>query len=356
MATRLLPLREVHRAAGARLEETSGRQRVGSYGDASKGALAARSGAGLIDRSDRGRLAVVGPDRTGWLHGMVTCDVKRLAPGTGAEAAAVTAKGKLVAVCRVLMRKDEIWLDVEGERLAPALEHLRRFIVMEDCEVQDRSDETAMLGVHGPRAVEIARKFAPGLPELDEFAQAVVSVAGQGAVAVGSRELGLPGIDLWLSPASCPPVWHALREAGAAAIGEDAAEILRVEGGRPRFGADLDEDVLPLEAGLDRAISYDKGCYLGQEVIARVTYRGHVNRKLIGLSIDGTEPAPAGAQLLHEGKPAGEIRSSVVSPWLGRPIALAYVRREMLASGTALALPDGRSATVTPLPFQAPTP
>ena len=353
---RLLPLREVHRAAGATLEETDGRQRVASHGDAATAALAARAGAGLIDLSDRGRLAVVGPDRTSWLHGMVTADVKRLSPGTGGPATLVTAKGKLVATARILVRAEEIWLDLDGARLVPALEQLRRFIVMEDCEVQDRSAETAMLGLHGPRAGEWIRTLAPALPDLDEDAQATLSIAGQGVVAIGSRRLGLPGIDLWLSPASCPAVWHALLQAGAVAMGNDAAEILRLESGRPRFGAELDEDTLPLEAGLDRAISYDKGCYLGQEVIARVTHRGHVNRKLAGLWLEGTVPASAGAALSHGGKPVGEVRSSLFSPHFRRPIALGYVRREQLAPGTVLALPDGRTATVTPLPFQESSP
>jgi folate-binding protein YgfZ len=343
---RELPLRSVHLAAGATLAEADGVERVQSYGDPSALARAARSGAELLDLSNRGRLAVVGPDRESWLQGMVTADVKKVAVGAGCAAAVVTAKGKLVAALRVFKRPDELWIDLEAERVAPALEHLRRYIVMEDCEILDRSAETAMLGLHGPRARELL-----DAPPLVEHTQTKLVLGGQEVVAIGSSELGLEGYDLWLAPAACAAVWTALLPMGATPLGFDAAEILRTEAGRPRFGAELDEDTLPMEAGLERAIAYDKGCYLGQEVIARVTYRGHINRKLTGLWISGGTPATAGAALTHEGKPAGEVRSSLVSERLGSPIALGYVRRDSLTPGTVLALPDGRTATVTALPF-----
>ncbi len=346
---RALPARELHRAAGARLGEAAGVERVESYGDPAKGALAARAGAGLVDLSHRGRLAVTGPDRAGWLQGMVTADVKKLAPGQGAYACVVSPKGKLVATARVLARPDALWLDVEEAPVEAALEHLRRHLVMEDCEIAERSGETAMLGLHGPRA----RELLPGLAELAEHAQAEVTAGGVRALAIGSRELGLPGVDLWLAAADAAAAWQALRAAGATPLGFDAAEILRIEAGRPRFGAELDEGTLPLEAGLERTIAYDKGCYVGQEVIARMTYRGHANRKLTGLWIDGEAPAAGGEALSRDGKPAGEVRTSVVSARFGRPVALAYVRRESLEPGTKLELASGRAATVAALPFEA---
>ena len=353
---RPLPLHELHLAARAVLGEEGGAERVLSCGDPVPLALAAREGVALVDLSHRGRFAVVGPDRASWLHGMVTNEINRLAVGAGCLATVLTAKGKLVADARVFKREEELWLDLPGERVSPLLEQLRRFLIMEDCELQDRSAETAMIGLHGPRAQPLLASLAPALPELAEHAQAPLTVAGQPLLAIGSRELGLSGIDLWLSPAACAPVWQALREAGARPIGQDAVELLRIEAGRPRFGAELDEDTLPLEAGLERSISYDKGCYLGQEVIARMTFRGHANRKLMGLWIEGRDPAPPGAPLTRDGKPAGEVRSSVLSPRFERPIALGYVRREQLAPGTVLRLPDGRSATVAALPFELEVP
>ncbi|HUB06666.1 MAG TPA: glycine cleavage T C-terminal barrel domain-containing protein [Myxococcales bacterium] len=351
---RTLPLHEVHRAAGARLAEAGGAERVESYGDAAKLSAEARSGAGLVDLSQRGRLAVSGPDRVSWLQGMVTADVKKLAPGQGTFACIVSPKGKLLAAARIFAREAELWLDLEESPLEATLDHLRRHLVMEECEVVDRSAETAMLGLHGPRAHALLAGLAPGLPELAEHAQAGIALGGVSAVAIGSRELGLPGIDLWLAPGDAAAAWRALTAAGATLLGFDATEILRVEAGRPRFGAELDEDTLPLEAGLERAISYDKGCYVGQEVIARMTYRGHANRKLAGLWLEGTAPAAPSEALSRDGKPVGEIRSSLVSARFGRPVALAYVRRESLEPGTKLALASGRGATVTALPFEAP--
>jgi folate-binding protein YgfZ len=349
---RNLPLAELHQRAGATLIEADGVQRVASYGSAEAGSLAARAGAGLIDLGHRARLVVTGPDRVAWLQGMLTNDIKGLAVGQGCLAVAVTNKGKLVADLRVFQRADAVWLELATDRAAPLLDHLNRHLIMEDCAIDDRSSESAWIGLHGPRAIEILRGLAPALPDLAEYAQAEVAIAGGSAIAIGSGEFGLPGCDLWLSPDRAAAVWEALRTAGATPMGADACEILRIEAGIPRFGAELDEDTLPLEAGLERTINYEKGCYVGQEVLARVTYRGHVNRKLAGLWLAGEAPAAPHEALTHDGKPAGEVRSSIRSPHFGRPIALAYVRRELLTDGAKLTLADGREATVTSLPFK----
>jgi len=349
---RKLPLSDLHRRAGAILAESDGAERIASYGPAAERSLAARSGAGLVDLSDRARLVVTGPDRIAWLQGMLTNDIKGLAAGQGCLAVAVTNKGKLVADLRVLVRPDAAWLELAADRAAPLLDHLNRHLIMEDCAIEDRSAETALIGLHGPRATEILRKVAPSLPELTEYAQAEIEIDGAPAVAVGSRELGLPGYDLWLTPDRAAAAWETLRAAGASPMGADTCEILRIEAGIPRFGAELDEDTLPLEAGLERTINYEKGCYVGQDVLARVTYRGHVNRKLTGLWLAGDAPARPGEVLTHEDKPAGDVRSSVRSPHFDRPIALAYVRRELVTEGARLTLPDGREATITALPFK----
>jgi folate-binding protein YgfZ len=349
---RRLPLADLHQRAGAALAEVDGVQRVESYGPAAEGSQLARAGAGLVDLGHRARLVVSGPDRVSWLQGMLTNDINGLAVGQGCLAVAVTNKGKLVADLRVFQRGEVVWLELAPERAAPLLEHLNRHLIMEECAIEDRSDESALIGVHGPRAAQILRTLAPDLPDLSEHAQVELELGVARAVAIGSRELGLAGFDLWLSPNRAPALWEALRGMGAAPIGVDACEVLRIEAGRPHFGAELDEDTLPLEAGLENTINYQKGCYVGQEVLARVTYRGHVNRKLAGLWLSGEAPAAPSEALSHEGKPAGEVRSSVRSPHFGRPIALAYVRRELAVEGTKLTLADGREASVTALPFQ----
>ena len=363
---RHLPLEALHRQAQAQLSHAVPSalanapvfdfQSVVSYGEPGKLSLLARAGAGLLDLSHRGRLAVIGPDRASWLQGLVTNDLAKLSVGGGCAAAALTNKGKLVGDLRVYLRPDEIWIDVDGTRRAAVLEHLSHFIVMEDCEVVDRSESLAVLALVGPHAAAVARSVFPALPPLsappalDDHAQVDVEALGHQVVAVGWPELGLPGIALWLSPEAAAPLWGALRAAGAIPLGFDAAEVLRIEAGRPREGAELDENVIPLEALLEGAISDSKGCYLGQEVIARITHRGHVNRKLSGFKLSGVASALPAA-LTHDGKVVGELRSAVQSPSLAQAIGLGYLRRELLAPGTVVSLPDGSSATLSPLPF-----
>ncbi len=316
-------------------------------------ALAARQGAGLLDLSHRSRLAVVGPDRQSWLQGMVTNDLQKLKAGEGCAAAALTSKGKLVGDLRIHVRPGEIWIDAEAQRGEALLTHLSHYIIMEDCEVREMSPELAVLALVGPKALSVAQHLFPTLGPLADYAQADVrapALAELPVVAVGWPDLGLPGVALWLNPGIADQVWEALRLAGAVPMGFDAAEILRIEAGRPREGSELDEDVIPLEAGLESEISETKGCYLGQEIIARVSHRGHVNRKLVGLTLGGPVPALP-APLTREGKVVGELRSAVRSPGLSRNIGLGYLRRELLTPGTEVALANGEAAMVTPVPF-----
>ncbi len=309
--------------------------------------FAARASAGLVELSDRARLEVRGPDRQTWLQGMVTNDLAKLGPGQGCAATALNNKGKLLGSLLIWVRPDALWLDVEGVRKEALRAHLAHFIVMEDCEIRDATGALASLAVVGPKAWAVARAIFPSLSPLADHAQVELP---SGAVAAGWTELGLPGVRLWVEPAKHGELWSALQAAGATALSPGAVEVLRIEAGRPREGAELDEEVIPLEAGLERAISDTKGCYLGQEVIARISHRGHVNRKLAGLTLSGAAPTLP-AVLTREDKPAGELRSAAWSPTLERTVGLGYVRREWLAPGTALALPDGSSAVITELPF-----
>jgi folate-binding protein YgfZ len=351
---RSLPLESVHLRARAELGDAGGAARVESYGEPGPLALAAREGAGLLDLSHRARLAVTGPERQSWLQGMVTNDVAKLQAGEGCAAAALTNKGKLVGDLRIHVRPSEIWIDAEAQRAGALLAHLSHFIIMEDCEVREISPELAVIGLVGRRATSIARHLFPTLGPLAAFAQVEPRSPLLGelpVVASGWPDLGLPGIAFWLNPAMGEQLWEAFRLAGAKPLGFDAAEILRVEAGRPREGAELDEDVIPLEAGLEGEISDSKGCYLGQEIIARISHRGHVNRKLAGFTLAGDLPKLP-APLSREGKDVGELRSAVRSERLGRTIGLGYIRRELLAPGTEVALPDGGNATVTAVPFE----
>jgi folate-binding protein YgfZ len=353
---RSLPLEATHLDAGATLGQVADTQAVLSHGDVAAGALRARTGLALWDRSHRSTLRVIGPDRTSWLQGMITNDVLKLAVGQGCRAAVVTSKGRMVAEVQVHKRQDEIWLETSADRAEPLLAHLNRFIIMEDCQVEDRSTQFALLSLLGPGAESCMRGLVEAFPDLPHLAHREVRIPDLGElpiVVARSEEFALPQLDLWVDPPMAAAVWQKVRRAGAEPVGLDAIEILRIEAGRPRFGAELDEETLPLEAGFKDAIAYDKGCYIGQEIIARVTFRGHVNRELRGLMLEGAPPVTPAA--LVRGKEAvGELRSATRSGWLDSSIGLGYIKREALTAGTALELVDGRAARVCDLPFRPP--
>ena len=312
--------------------------------------------------SGRARLLLTGPDRRRFLHGMVTNDVNRLQPGRGCRAAMLTVKGKMLADLSVLdCGEDGLLLEMEGavrEKIATALD---RHLIMDDVVITDVSAETDELGVYGDGAAA-ALSGALGVTVPADLAPYHHLSAG-GLRVARTPELGVPGFHA-IGPADAVAALRARLEGdGARPLVEDEAEILRVEAGRPRYGLDMDEERLPMEAGLDDAVSFDKGCYLGQEVIARVTARGHVNRKLMGLRFPGGgPPPPRGAALSHETRPgtAGTVMTGVQSPRHGT-IALGYVHRTVWEPGTRLtvAVPEGGAesgtieAIVCTLPFSA---
>jgi tRNA-modifying protein YgfZ len=300
-----------------------------------------REGAGLLERSQRGKLLVRGGDAAEYLEGQLTNEVEALAPGHGCYAALLDRKGHIQADLRALRLADGFWLDTEASALQPLRRHLETYKIGREVEILDRSDEDAIISLLGPRASEVA-----GVDPGGEGDHAEVSVAGIGCRAVGTDR----GIDLILPGGVSAPFIESLLDAGAARVSEEAAEILRVEAGRPRFGAEMGPETMPAEAGIvERAISFSKGCYIGQEPVARLHYRGKPNRHLRGLRLSGAgEP---GDTLLLGEREVGRIGTVALSPDLGR-IALAIVRREA-APGEALAV-GGRDAAaeVVELPFR----
>ncbi len=299
-----------------------------------------REECGLVQR-DRGFLDVIGPDAAEYLQGQLTNDVVAVGVGDGQYAALLDRKGHMQADLRVLRVGDEaILLDTEPAAKDAALRHLTMYSVGRDVEVVDAADERGALSLIGPRAAEIA-----GTPPLPEFANEPASIAGVDVVAVGT----VNGIDLLHPLAERERLSEALLAAGAVAVTPEAAEIVRVEAGSPRFGAEMDTATMPAEAGIvESAVSFTKGCYIGQETVARLHYKGKPNRHLRGLRLSG--PAAPGAALRLGDKEVGKLGSAVVSPALGR-IGLAIVRREA-EPGSELAVgEDGVTARVVALPF-----
>jgi tRNA-modifying protein YgfZ len=300
-----------------------------------------REECGLLDRSDRGKLAIGGGEAIEYLQGQLTNDVEALAPGEGQYAALLDRKGHMQADMRVLRTgPDEIWIDTEPEALAAARRHLEMYKIGREVAIADLTAERAILSLIGPRSVEVA-----GTAALPEHASEVAKVAGIECLAVGTAD----GIDLVAKAGGAMDLRGALSGAGAVEVGVEAPEVLRIEAGTPRFGAEMSSETMPAEAGIvERAVSFTKGCYIGQEPVARLHYKGRPNRHLRGLEL--TAPAAAGASLSLGEKEVGRIGSACVSPARG-PIALAIVRREAEPGAELAVGEDGVTARVIDLPF-----
>jgi folate-binding protein YgfZ len=303
-----------------------------------------REGCGLVDRSERGKLALTGAEAKEFLQGQVTNDVEALEPGRGLYAAFLTHKGKMLGDVRVLDLGDELLLDTERVALQELFTMIRRFKLGRDVELHKRTVERGLLSLVGPGARRVAG--AEGLAA-DEHACARARVAGVEVVQVATDV----GLDLLCPSEQTDELRSALLAAGAEAVSEDAAEALRIEGGRPRFGLDMGEDTIPQEAGLnERAVSFTKGCYVGQETVARLYYKGKPNRHLRGLRLSA--PAAHGDSLRLGERAVGSVGSSALHPTLG-PIALALVRREAQPGDTVLVGDTAAPAEVVELPFRA---
>jgi folate-binding protein YgfZ len=299
-------------------------------------------GCGLVDRAGRGRLALTGADRREFLHGQISQDIETLEPGHGRYAALLTHKGKMLSDLRVLDLGDELLLSCERAGLQELFNMIRRYKLGSDVEVHKRTLEMGELSLIGPRSRELAGADALGPAEHDNVR---ARIGGNDVVLVATDR----GVDVFCDAEATEGVRGALLAAGAAEVTEAAAEVVRVESGRPRYGVDLDENVIPQEAGLnERAVSFTKGCYVGQETVARLFYRGKPNRHLRGLRLSA--PVEPGTPLQLGEKEVGRLTSVVVSPAHG-PIGLALVRRQA-EPGATLSAGDGDvTAEVVELPF-----
>ena len=305
------------------------------------------AGCGLLDVSERGKLALTGGEAKAFLQGQVSNDVEALEPGRGVYAAFLTNKGKMLGDLRVLDAGAELLIDCERSALQELFNLLRRAKIGRDAELHKRTLERGLLSLIGPEARTVAGAAAAGLGEREhDHAPAAI---GGAPVRLIATDAG--GVDVLCEAADTERVAAALRAAGAAPVSEGAAEVVRVERGRPRVGFELDDTVIPQEAGLnERAVSFTKGCYVGQETVARLHHRGKPNRHLRGLRLSA--PAPSGAELRRGEKVVGRLASVADSPAHGA-IALALVRREA-APGDVLAVgEDGVTAEVVEPPFAA---
>jgi tRNA-modifying protein YgfZ len=297
---------------------------------------------GLLDRSERGKLALSGADAKRFLQGQVSNDVEALEPGRGCYAAFLTPKGKMLGDLRILDAGDELLLDTERVALQELFNMIRRFSVGYDVTLHKRTVECGLLSLIGPEADQLLPTSAP----TDTEHAHVAGHIGGTDVRVIRTDVG---VDLLAGAGETAALASALEDAGAVPVSVDAVDCVRIERGRPRYGTELDDTVIPQEAGLnDRAVSFTKGCYVGQETVARLYYRGKPNRHLRGLRC--AAPVASGAPLMLGEREVGHVGSATVSPRHG-PIALALVRREAAVGDSVSVGPDAIEAQVLELPF-----
>jgi len=351
---------EMHRSNGAVFIEHDGWLAPAHFGDVAGEYRAVRSAAGLIDFAHRGLLQFTGPDRLPFLQGMLSNDMRVLKPFDGAYATLLTQQGKVIADVRVLCAMNSFYLDFWANLKDKILDHLNRYLIADEVEIADRSQEYTILSIQGPQAELLLRRIMSPDVNLPVRAKqhAMLDIDGAAVCAVFDSHTGETGYDLIAPLPAVAQIARKLTDAGkhisSAWVGAEALNILRVEAGIPRYGIDFTEENLLLEVGLDHAVSFTKGCYLGQEVVERIRSRGHVNKKLSGLLLAGGSPAKPGTVLEAAGKQVGAITSSVISPELARPIALGYLSKDFWSPGQEVSIQTGESesrATVTDLPF-----
>lgn len=321
------------------------------------GYQAARERAASIDRSERGRIVVSGADRASYLQGLLTNDVVALKAGEGCYSAYLTPQGRMIADLFVYELGDAILLTVPRPQTAAVLEKLDQLVFSEDVQLGDASDAFATTAIVGPEAARMVSGVTgileSELAALPEHGNRRGQVDGHAAVVTRVTDTGEPGYDVHVEAPGAGRLRELLDKAGVPPLPAETAEALRIEAGVPAFNRDLDEETIPLEAGIEsRAISFSKGCYVGQEVIIRVLHRGHgrVARKLVGLVCGGESAPAAGAVVSVDGRSIGQVTSSAISVGLKKPIALAFLHRDFLAPGTAVSI-DGQLAVVSELPF-----
>lgn len=337
-----------HEDLGARLEPG---KIPPTYTNAVEEYWTVRKTVGLADISHLGRLRITGKDRISFLNGLLTNDVSQLKENGGQRTALLNSKARVLADLHLYAQHDGLLVDT-GESAGPHVkEILDRFIITEDVKIHDATQDLVQMSVQGPRSSQAIKQIlgaeAQNLKQLEQVS------LGPSTIIARDRT-GQSGYDIILPVLEADPVWHGFllngAEIGLNPVGSEALEILRLEAGYPKYAADIDENTIVLEAGFKDALNFTKGCYLGQEVVARATHIGRVNKQLVRLEVETKEPVAPRSKLMSDGREAGFITSAAFSPGLGKVASLGYANRDFAKEGTKLSVQSGEtssSATVT---------
>lgn len=331
------PLHDLHVAAGAAFITPCDIELPEAYGDPAAEYETVRRGVGLVDHGNLGVLEVTGRDRAAFLHAMLSNDVKSLAPGQGCQAAFLDVHGKVQVLLRIWVLEDRILILTPGGEAARTNEALDKYLFSEKAYFKDVTGELSLLMLAGPEARTLAERLTGVSPAEAAWSHVAARLGDVDVRLVsGGGETGEAEVWLVSALADGPQVWQAALAAGARPVGSRAHEALRIEAGTPYDGHDVDESVLLPEIPIERWVSHTKGCYIGQEVVVRIRDRGHVNRHLLGLVLEGESLPPSGAAVVSDGAEIGKVTSAAWSFGLGRPVALGYVKRQHAEPGTVV--------------------
>ena len=300
-----------------------------------------RESAAWLDLSARGKIRVTGEDRARLLHAMTTQDVQALTPGRGCYAFFLNAQGRILGDANIFCREDSFLLDTEPETRQKLYDHIDRYIIADDVTLEDVTGEMATIAIEGPQSAAVLERLGAPVPDADYATR-----SWSGSIVARVSSTGAGGYSIFLLPIKKAELIGALAAAGLAEGNPNDARMVRIEHGKPRYGEEITERYLVQETSQLNAVSFSKGCYLGQEIVERVRSRAQIHRVLRRLAIDANEPPPAGTRLKSGDADSAEIASAIFSPALGKVAALAYVRTQFAEPGTEMRLGDARAVVL----------
>jgi len=331
--------------------EYRGATTAARFGDPQAEFATLRNSCGVYDLGCRAKISLTGGDRTRWLNGMVTNNIRDLDAGRGVYAFLLNPQGKILSDLYAYNRGESIDIDTDYSQVEKILATFDHFIIMDDVEVANRSEQLTALGIAGPKAAMVLAAAGFTIPEMQPLQAQAATWHGMECTLVRGEDEQHISYEIWIAPQSVRPLWDALRAAGATAVGSDALELQRIVSGIPTYGVDIRERDLPQETEQARALNFSKGCYVGQEIVERIRSRGAVHRKFTGFVTEGAAQVAAGAKIVAGEKEVGEITSSGYLQAADKTVALGYIRREVGVPGREVMIGTAR-ATVVALPVE----